>query len=394
MNILVVHETEYLDRGKMVFEYQAIPEIWASRGHHVVVIDYPSHWKRKHFFGFGFAKPALIKGVRKSAKEKGVTLIRPGFIKIPLLDRLTASFSYFFLIPKVIKQYKIDRIFLYSVPTNGLQTVFWAKRYKIPVHFRLLDVLHRLVPNKLLIWPTYLLERMVYPRADELTAITPRLAKYAISMGSNRDTTLYLPSASDNAFFSPTPRDKRLAEKFLIAKNNRVLLFAGSLYRFSGLDKIIDYWGKHKSDKNLKLIVCGDGEQRELLERMIKKYGLGKQVFLTGFIKYNELSRYINLADICINPFEINEITKIIFPGKIYQYMACGKPTIATRLKGVLDIFPDMDGKNGIYYFNLDHPKEFFDLALKIKRKKIADPNPSLNDIAVSLEERLKLLKP
>ncbi|MDH4358778.1 MAG: glycosyltransferase [Candidatus Berkelbacteria bacterium] len=394
MNILVVHETEYLAKDKMVFEYQIIPEIWANKGHQVFVLDYPTHWRKKHFFDFGYARSQIIRNIRRSSQKKGITLIRPAIVKVPGLARIVAVVSYFFLIPKIIRKYKIERIFLYSVPTNGLQTIFWARRFKVPVHFRLLDVLHRLVPNKFLSSPTYLLEKIVYPRVSELTAITPRLTKYAISMGANKRTASYLPSASDSELFYPQRKDPKLLRKFLIKRGELTLLFAGTLYGFSGLDRIIEFWGKHKDEfLNLKLIVCGDGSQKKLLEKLIEKYALGDQIFLTGFINYLKLPKYINLADICINPFEINEITKIIFPGKIYQYMACGKPTIATRLKGVLDIFPDLGGKNGIYYFSLSRPREFFELAHKIGRREIKDPNPQLNEIAGIIEKRLLQLK-
>ena len=39
-------------------------------------------------------------------------------------------------------------------------------------------------------------------------------------------------------------------------------------------------------------------------------------------------------SDICINPFELNAITKDILPNKLFQYLSCGKPLVATRLPG------------------------------------------------------------
>jgi glycosyltransferase involved in cell wall biosynthesis len=123
---------------------------------------------------------------------------------------------------------------------------------------------------------------------------------------------------------------------------------------------------------------------------MIEENYLSGIVVLTGFINYSELPKYINLADVCINPFAINKITDIIFPSKLYQYMACEKPVIATRLPGLIDIFPDNGGKNNIYYFDLNNPEEFFHLLRKVGKNRVKDINPSLQEIASVLLKKVE----
>ncbi|MEI8143289.1 MAG: glycosyltransferase [Candidatus Berkelbacteria bacterium] len=392
MNILFIHETEYIE--KVVIEFQIIPEILASEGHNVYMIDFPMSWKKKSFFDFGTFKTQHLTDVRRTGKKKGITLVRPGIIKIPGISRLVAFFAYFFIIPRALKEYKIDKIVLYSVPTNGVQTVFWAKRFGIPIHFRLLDVLHQLVPSKILSWPTFILEKYVYKRVSEISAITPMLVEYAIEMGGDPKTTFYLPSGSDLDFFYPEGKNKDLIRKFGITEKDKVVLFAGTLYNFSGLDVLIEYMARNReATKDVKLIIVGHGQQADLLNKLIAKNRFEDRVILTGFIDYAKLPKYINLADVCINPFQINKITDIIFPGKVYQYMASEKPVIATRLHGVLDIFPDNGGKNNIYYFDLKRPKEFFQLVKKIGSKRVKDVNPSLQEISEALYKRLEKLK-
>ncbi len=393
MKILVIHEAEYIQ--KVIFEYQIIPELWASQGHQVYVIDYPGAWRKNKakWYDFGSLKTQTLSNVSRAGKKRGVILIRPGIIKIPGLSRISAFISYSLIIPRVIKKYKIEKIFLYSVPTNGLQTVFWAKRYKIPIYFRLLDVLHQLVPFKPLVWPTYLIERLVYPRISAMTAITPRLTKYAVRLGAKPETTTYLPTGSDSDLFFPATKDPDLARSLKIGKSDKVITFAGTLYNFSGLDKILNYFAKNISDyPNLKFLIIGHGEQESCLKKIIKENRLENRVIMTGFIEYQNLCKYLNLSDICINPFEINKITDIIFPGKIYQYLACEKPIIATKLSGVLDIFPDESGARGIYYYNYKKPSEFFDLIKTIKPRSIANKEPSLQNIARTILDDLKKL--
>lgn len=392
MNILFVHETEYID--KAVFEYQIIPEILASKGHHVYVIDYPTAWKKNGLLDFGSFKTQYFHQVKKANKKKGITLIRPGIIKIPILSRISAFIAYFFIISNAIKKYKINKIVLFAVPTNGLQTILLAKRYKIPILFRLLDVLHQLVPNKALSRPTYLMEKIVYRNISEIIAVTPRLANYAVRMGGSKNTTSYVPTGSDADLFYPQKKDGALLRRYGLKKKERIILFAGTLYNFSGLDRLIKILPHHlKKYPHLKFLIVGRGQQLKYLKELINTYRLQNNIIFTGFINYPDLAKYINLADICINPFEINKITNPIFPGKIYQYLACGKPVIATRLKGMIDLFPDHQGEDNIYYFNLNKPDEFYGLIGKIKKRKIKDTNPSLQEIAKIFEKKLLNLK-
>jgi len=173
-----------------------------------------------------------------------------------------------------------------------------------------------------------------------------------------------------------------------------VVLFAGTLYNFSGLDVLIRHLANNQKERNnLKFIIAGHGEQFDLLQQIVDENDLRGIVFLIGFINYSELPKYINLADVCINPFATNKVTNIIFPSKLYQYMACEKPVIATRLPGLIDIFRDNGGKNNVYYFDLDKPEEFFHLRKKIGKNRIKDVNPSLQEIASMLLRKVEDLK-
>jgi glycosyltransferase involved in cell wall biosynthesis len=226
-----------------------------------------------------------------------------------------------------------------------------------------------------------------------MTAITPKLTDYAIRLGANSKTTTYLPTASDLDKFYPTKKSNELIKKYNLKISQTVILFAGTLYNFSGLDHLLNYLAENqKKYCHLIFLIVGHGEQDSLLQKIVKNNKL-KNVILTGFIDYNDLPKYINIADICINPFEINKITNIIFPSKIYQYLACEKPVIATRLPGLIDLFPDNQGENNIFYFDIKKPAQFFDLADKINQKSIKDLNPSLQDIAKTIEDKLLNLK-
>ncbi len=349
MNILFVHEVEWLNN--VVFEIHNLSEVLSLLGHQVYAIDYQSNWIRNSPLDLGSLKTKEIKGVARAHAGARVSLIRPGFIKIPGLSRLSAAFTHYREIKKTIKEKNIDVIVLYSVPTNGLQTIHLARKFNIPVVFRSIDILHQLVPYPALRFPTRLLEREVYSRVHMILTITPKLSKYVIDMGAEEDKVKLLLIPVDTDLFHPSPDSAEIRHKWGLDENDQVIVFMGTLFEFSGLDGFIRKFPQIVEQvPEVKLLIVGDGPQRPKLEEIITELGLQKHIIITGFEPYQTMPQYINLAAICINSFHITDATRDIFPSKIVQYLACGKAVVATPLPGIIAVIPG--DQQGLVYAN------------------------------------------
>ncbi|MFH1382041.1 MAG: glycosyltransferase family 4 protein [Chloroflexota bacterium] len=348
MNILFVHEVDWMK--KVVFEIHNLAETLSSLGHKVYAIDYENTWQRNGVFRLGSLRTKNFE-VSRAVPGASVSLRRPGFIKVPGLSRLSAGFTHYQEIQKTIREKQIDVIMLYSVPTNGLQTIFLAKKHHIPVIFRSIDILHRLVSYPALRLPTKLMERRVYASADEILAITPNHRHYVISMGAPEAKVKLLPLPIDTSLFHPSVDYNDVRKKWGLTGQDQVIVFIGTLFEFSGLDGFLRQFPRVLADvPKVKLLIVGDGPQRQKLESIITELDLANRVIMTGFQPYSTMPQYINLATVCINPFLNTNVTRDIFPGKIIQYIACGKATVATPLLGITALIPD--NSSGIIYAN------------------------------------------
>ena len=56
-----------------------------------------------------------------------------------------------------------------------------------------------------------------------------------------------------------------------------------------------------------------------------------------GQQSYDELPRFIKGWDVCLMPFALNEATKFISPTKTLEYMACGRPSVSTSIRDVVE---------------------------------------------------------
>ena len=88
-------------------------------------------------------------------------------------------------------------------------------------------------------------------------------------------------------------------------------------------------------------------------------------VYFLGRKPMNVLPDYINAFTVCINPQQKNNVTEGNYPLKIDEYLAIGKPVVATRTP-TMELFAD-------YTWLADKPEDYIPLI----EKALADTSPS-----------------
>lgn len=89
-------------------------------------------------------------------------------------------------------------------------------------------------------------------------------------------------------------------------------------------------------DNEIKMVIVGkEGRFKENIE-LAKRCGLEDRVKFTGMIPYSQVPKYISAMDVCLMPFsKKSAISESAVPLKLFEYMACEKPIISTRLRGI-----------------------------------------------------------
>ncbi len=63
---------------------------------------------------------------------------------------------------------------------------------------------------------------------------------------------------------------------------------------------------------------------------------LEEQVFFNRMVSYDQLPQYVNLADLWVSPFVKKRDDRVgLSPPKVYEYMACGKAIVKSRVAGL-----------------------------------------------------------
>ena len=348
MNILIIHEIDWLK--KVIYEPHHLAELFSMKGHNVFVIDCREPDAKSLIDGF---HTSTITNFNRVYKNASITLFRLPSLLIKGLNRATYFLACQNIIKKIVQENKIDIIWLYGLASNGMQSVKVAKEFNIPIIQRQLDVSHELVRIPLLKQLTRKCEKFVTSNVSKVLCGARPLIDYTIEMGAKEENVEYFPLGFDPQTFKPMVKDQHLAHKLGISDNDKVILFVGTIYEFSGLENIIQNFETIKSKvKEIKFLIVGGGLDFEKIKSLVNKKKLQSDVILTNFKPQHEIPKFISLADVCINSFEINKITDRIIPIKILEYLACGKPVLSTPLKGTIDLLPKEDF--GIIYSQYD----------------------------------------
>ena len=354
MNILIIHEVDWLK--KVTYEIHHLSELFSLQGHKVYAVDIPD----PGILSFDKITRTNIEDYNRVYEKSSVKILRTPVIPIKGLNRLSAYFTSYRFIKKILSDYQIDIAFVYSIVNNIKGTIRACKELDIPMIHRTFDVVHELMEEKYLSKLVYKIEKESYPKFNLVIANTPFMKTWSEEMGSNN--VIVIPQGVDASIMKKLAKDKELQKNLKISNQDRVVMYLGSIHSISGLPFILNSIPKIiQTIPNFKLLIVGGGIYLENLKNISKKLKIEDKVIFVGYVPYVDIPRYCSLAELCINPFEITDMTNKLSPAKIFDLLACGKPILATPLEGMLYDFPKES--NTVIYENLQFfPEKMIEL--------------------------------
>jgi glycosyltransferase involved in cell wall biosynthesis len=358
MRIIWCHEVSYLD--KPVYEYQDFPERLAGRGHDVEVIDFDES---------SASQPSSAPVTRTG--EGTVTLSPIAHGNVGILKYIEARWRFRRMLLERLRRGDVDAVFVYSVFINGTTAVRLARRFGVPVVYRVLDAYHRLRPGWLTRTILRLGERYIYRRATRILVTNEKMMGY-VSHVAGTDVGARMEVVDhgvDSRHFAQRSPDEELRSRHGLHPGDFVAVFLGTTYGFSGLCNLIQRFpAAREACPSLKLMIVGAGEQDAAISRLVHELGLEGLVIQTGMVSYQDVPRYLSLARLALNPFEINDITRDIIPIKILQYQAAALPTLSTPLPDLLQKHPA--GESGVVYSAADDADAFLGRLVELLQRR------------------------
>jgi len=329
----------------------------------------------------------------KKDKQKGIVYVPT--LNVKILSGFLFGFIVFLYLPRLIKNKKVD-IIIISGDTIWSPFLLLLKAFKIPLILDMRSLPIDTDTIKLKNISLYLSRYLT----DGLTTITPELAEILKKKFHLQDKKIGIWSSgfSKTQFSEPQENilKNHLNDKF-------VLLHHGSYAPSRGIEELIrsiplvDTLLKNK----IKLILVGIPQNKiEEIGLLCKTLDISDQVEIIPPVDIGKIPAYIRYCDVGIIPLPPdNEWWYVSVPLKTLEYLAMGKPIIATNIPFHQKIF---DLCNCGILLNSNTPNEIAEAinVLYQKKEKLSDMGKKGKEIvekyysweskATELEEYLK----
>ncbi len=188
-------------------------------------------------------------------------------------------------------------------------------------------------------------KRWALRSSDRVTAVSRSLKREVLSLGVEEERVSVLPMGVDTARFTPEAASPSLRRE--LNPDGPVVLFVGRLVEKKGARYAIEAMPEIlREEPGARLVVVGDGPERETLVELTEQLEIGAHVSFAGAIPNHELPAHFASADVCVGPsvVEANGDTESF--GVVFaEAMASGCPVVATDVGGITDLV--VDGKTG-----------------------------------------------
>lgn len=123
---------------------------------------------------------------------------------------------------------------------------------------------------------------------------------------------------------------------------NILLVYSGRLGPEKNLTFLLRaFAGAHEAFPEIRLMLLGDGPERDNLEDLATRSGLAKEIIFVGMVPHEEVPRYLAAGDV----FVTASVTEV-HPLSVIEALASGLPVVGVESPGVGDTVED--GRNGL----------------------------------------------
>jgi glycosyltransferase involved in cell wall biosynthesis len=270
-----------------------------------------------------------------------VTLLPIRPVKLRKIGILLTDLRFLAAIGRISRSARFDLLYQRGVPWANQ----WARLNRLPavseVNGIQVDELAAagMRPASLLLHRQR--ERLIVRGAQRVVCVTEGIRTQLVQRyGVEDQRCVVIANAANTERFQPLPKAE-CRQALGLKEEHFHIGFVGEFQPWIDFDALLGAL-QTLCGKGLPLVctLVGAGLRYDEMTQKVQSLGLGNAVHLVGWQAHRAIPRWIGAWDVCVAPFTAERNRTIgLSPLKIYEYMACERPVVASDLPGITETF-------------------------------------------------------
>jgi glycosyltransferase involved in cell wall biosynthesis len=190
-----------------------------------------------------------------------------------------------------------------------------------------------------------MVERINLRAADRVVVVSEALRRQVLAAGVAAERVVVNPNAVDPSQFRPDDGGADVRQRLGLG-STVVVGFSGTFGVWHGIPTLAEVVPMVAATRpSVRWLLIGDGPLRKLVDDAVDRHGLKRRVCRTGLVPHAEVPRYLAACDVLVSPHGKQADGGEFFgsPTKLFEYMAAGRPIVASRVGQIADVLVDND---------------------------------------------------
>lgn len=233
-------------------------------------------------------------------------------------------------ISHILKNEKIDLLYMNNQPSSNLEGIIAAKMTNIP------SVQHSRIEARL----NSLEVKTANQVLSRIICVSEGVKNNLVQQGIEASKCVVVCNGIDPET-KPGISSQEVKSRWGISDDDIVIGTVGSLIKRKRIADLIEalYIASTKTESRIKCLIVGEGPEKDNLLKLVEKMNLNSMVIFTGF--QSDAISYINAMNIFVMTSEKEGLPRVIL-----EAMLMGKPVVASYITGVSELI--VDGENGM----------------------------------------------
>jgi colanic acid biosynthesis glycosyl transferase WcaI len=181
------------------------------------------------------------------------------------------------------------------------------------------------IRKRSLLWLAERLEDLLLKNAWKVSTVTHRFMEHFESRGVPASRITFLPNGADTELLQPREPSREYLDEWQLHEK-MTFVYAGTHAYYHGLDTLVAAAEILKADPAIRIVMVGDGPERERIRGLAREKGLDNIVFAS--VPYEKTGQLYSIACGAVSTLRNLPVAKGMRLSKVFPALSCGVPVI------------------------------------------------------------------